>query len=97
MLGAAYGQTGRFEEAVSPYKKALLRGRGSEFSDIAAHLGLASAYIALGREKEARAEAAEVLRINPRFTIKGYAKTFPVLDQSRFDGYFSRLRKAGLN
>ena len=61
---------------------------GSEFTDIIAHLGLAATYIALGREKEARAEAAEVLRINPRFTIKGFTKTFPVLDQSRFDGYF---------
>ncbi len=74
MLGSAYAQTGRFEEAVSAYKKALLRASDL---DILAHLGLAATYIALGREKEARAEAAEVLRINPKFSLDNYAKTIP--------------------
>ncbi len=78
LLGSAYAQTGRFEEAVPAYKKALLRS--PDF--IIAHLGLAATYIALGREKEARAEAAEVLRINPKFSLDNYAKTIPQKDQS---------------
>ncbi len=93
LLGSAYAQTGRFEEAVPAYKKALLRS--PDF--IIAHLGLAASYIALGREKEAHAEAAEVLRINPKFSLDNYAKTMTQKDQWRIDRYIGALRKAGLN
>ena len=92
-LGSAYQQTGRFEEAVPAYKKVILRS--PDF--IQAHLALAATYIALGREKEARAEAAEVLRINPKFALDTYAKTLPFKEQSRIDRYIGALRKAGLN
>ena len=61
-----------------------------------AHLGLAATYIDLGREKEASAEAAEVLRINPKFLLDYYAKMLPYKDQSRLDRYIGALRKAGL-
>jgi adenylate cyclase len=93
IFGSALSSTGRFEEAVSAYKKALQRAP----NNIIAHLGLASAYIAMGREKEARAEAAEVLRINPKFSLDNYAKTIPFKDQSAIDRYIGALRKAGLN
>ena len=95
MLGAAYRVTGRFEEAVSAYKKGLLRE--SELFGKGAHLGLAATYIALGREKEARAEAAEVLRINPKFSLDSYAKILPHKDRSETDRFIGALRKAGLN
>ena len=32
----------------------------------------------MGREKEARAEAAEVLRINPKFSVDYLAKNFHI-------------------
>jgi adenylate cyclase len=92
VLGTAFAQTGRFEAAVSAYKKSLLRGPDNLF----AHLGLAAAYIALGREKEARAEAAEVLRINPKFSLDDFAKRMPGKDQSAKDRYIGALRMAGL-
>ena len=53
-LGHAYRVTGQFGEAVSTYKKAIQRAP----NDIFAHHGLAAIYIWLGRENEARAEAA---------------------------------------
>ncbi len=37
-------------------------------------LWLASAYAQLGQIEEARKEAAEVLRINPGFTIEAYIR-----------------------
>jgi hypothetical protein len=46
----------------------------------------------MGHEKEARAEAAEVLRINPKFS----AKMLPYKDQSQTDKVINALRKAGL-
>jgi len=91
-LGAAYRVTGRFEEAVLAFKKALL---GSPDMYLA-HLSLAATYIEMGREKEARAEAAEVLRINPKFSLDHYAKMLPFKDQSENDRYIGALRKAGL-
>ena len=50
----------------------------------------------MGREKEARAEAAEVLRINPKFSLDSFAKTLPYKDQSEKDKIINALRKAGL-
>ena len=91
-LGHVYRVTGRFEEAVSEYKKALQRAPDNFF----AHLGLAATYSMMGREQEARAEAAEVLRINPKFSVDSYAKIITYKDQSVIDNYINAMRKAGL-
>jgi len=50
----------------------------------------------MGRDKEARAEAAEVLRINPKFSVDSWAKENPYKDQSQKDKMVNALRKAGL-
>ena len=50
----------------------------------------------MGREKDARAEAAEVLRVNPRFSLDSLAKILPYKDQSQTDNIVNALRKAGL-
>jgi adenylate cyclase len=84
--------TGRYEEAVSAYKKSLER----EPNNIFAHANLAATYIMMGREKEARAEAAEVLRINPKFSLDYIAKILPYKDQSVNDNLINAGRKAGL-
>jgi adenylate cyclase len=91
-LGDAYANSGRFEEAVSAFKQALLMSPDNLF----AHLGLASTYIEMRREKEARAEAAEVLRIYPKFSLDNHAMGLPFKDQSTLDKYIGNLRKAGL-
>jgi len=93
-FGRALRETGRFEEAVSAYKKAIQLAPHM----IDAHAGLAATYIMMGREKEARAEAAEILRINPKFSVDSYAKVFIAYkDQSEIDKFINALRKAGLN
>jgi adenylate cyclase len=60
------------------------------------HAMLAAAYARSGQLEEARAEAAEVLRINPGFTIERYKRLLvhkaPEDAEHRLDG----LRKAGL-
>jgi hypothetical protein len=50
----------------------------------------------MDREKEARAEVAEALRINPKISLDSLAKTIPYKDQSYRDKYINALRKAGL-
>jgi adenylate cyclase len=92
-LGHAYRQLGQYEEAVASLKKALqLYGA----DHLVAHLVLASTYAQMGREKEARAEAAEVMRIDPKFSVESYARRVPFKDQKAIDDYVSALRKAGL-
>jgi adenylate cyclase len=91
-LGSALALTGRVEEAVSAYKKVLQLAP----NHIGAHLNLAALYSRTGREKEARAEAAEALRINPKFSLDYYAKTLPFKDQSEKDRIVDEMRKAGL-
>ena len=89
----ALSTTGRLKEAVSVYKKALQRAPDY----IPAHLGLVGAYMRMGREKEARAEAEEVLRINPKFSLEYFARTVLVYkDQSVTDRIVNTWRKAGL-
>jgi tetratricopeptide (TPR) repeat protein len=91
-LGNALMYTGRYEEAVSAYKKVIQRTPNY----IYAHLMLAATYSEMGLEKEARAEVAEVLRINPKFSLDFWAKTSLVKEQSVKDKVFNALRKAGL-
>jgi adenylate cyclase len=66
-LGNAYRLLGRYEEAIVAHRDALIRNPNL----LLAHLGLAGIYSELGREEEARAEAAEVLKISPAFSLAG--------------------------
>ena len=91
-LGFAYCNSGRYEEAVEALKKSL---RGSP-DNLFAHGRLAATYALMGREEEARAEAAEVLRINPKFSLMHYAKTWPYKNPADRDLLINALRKAVL-
>ena len=56
------------------------------------HVDLAVAYVQLGQDEAARAEAAEILRLNPQFTLKmALEDEFPTQRERTAD-----LRKAGL-
>jgi adenylate cyclase len=91
-LGNALMFTGRYEEAVLAYKEAIQRMPDYAWS----HLMLAATYSMMGREKEAQAEAGELLSINPKFSLDFWAKTALVRDQLVKDRIFNALRKAGL-
>ncbi len=49
-----------------------------------------------GREEEARAEAAEVLRISPKFTLEKWEKRVRFKYEEDKERAMSALRKAGL-
>jgi adenylate cyclase len=90
-FGLSYQMMGQFQEAIAQIKKALRLAP----NNILAHLALASAYSFLGRDEEAHAEAEEVFRINPKFSLERFLKDLPY-DQSRKDRVGDALRKAGL-
>jgi len=91
-LAMAFRDTGRYEEAISACKKVFHR----EPKNVIARLVLAATYSLSGREEEARAEAAEILRIDPKFSLEGLAKTRPHKNQANTKSYIDALRKAGL-
>ena len=74
------------------YKKVIKRAPDYEI----AHRHLAATYIDLGREEEARAEAAEVLRINPKFSLERFAKRRMQKNKAALEREIDALRKAGL-
>jgi adenylate cyclase len=88
-LGISYAMTGQYEEAITWGKKAV-RQRPNSFL---AHIMLTEIFSFSGRDEEARAEAAEVLRINPKFSLKKWEKSAASVDTKRF---IDALRKAGL-
>jgi len=91
-LGGCYRVVGRYTEAISVFKQALNLSPNSAFT----HAGQAANYSLLGRDEEARAEAAEVLRINPKFSLEYFAKTFPYKNQTDRERLVEACRKAGL-
>jgi len=92
ILAGAYSTLGQYEEAIATYKK-VLQIYGPDH--LLAHIGLAITYALMDREKEARAEGAEVLRIDPKFSWDRWIKGLPY-SQSSKDRMADALRKAGL-
>jgi tetratricopeptide (TPR) repeat protein len=82
----------QYEEAITVYKKALLSNPYFE----PARIGLAGIYGQLGREEEARVEAAALLRVNPNFSVEMWRQRFPAKDPAVADWWIDGLRKAGL-
>jgi adenylate cyclase len=60
------------------------------------HLLLVVDYTELGREDEARAEAAEVLRISPDYSVDRWMQHSPQKDQAFLKRLIADMRKAGL-
>jgi adenylate cyclase len=48
------------------------------------------------REEEARAAAAELLKLNPKFSLERFVKFHPYKDPFMRERYYNCLRKAGL-
>jgi adenylate cyclase len=87
--GQAYNRMGRYAEAVDALKR-------SEQNNPWAHVSLVYAYSELGREEDARAEAAEVLRVSPRFSLEEVERGPGNWQSPLGQRYLSDLRKAGL-
>jgi adenylate cyclase len=91
-VGAAYAVAGRYAEARAPLQRYL-----SRYPNILpVHLTLAAVYSKLGQAAEARAEAAEVLRLNPKFSLTVHSQRMPIKDPVVLKQHLTALRKAGL-
>jgi len=91
-LGVSYLFAGQYGEAIQTCKEGAARNP----NDMWAHICLASAFSACGRDEEARGTAAEVLRINPKFSVEYFSKMLKLKKQEDKELIIDGLRKAGL-
>ena len=89
-LGHAYYLLGRNTEAMAAFKKLLPHCPNC----LGSRSYLASIYVELGREEEAQAEAAEILRRSPNFSLAGILSSYK--DPAHTERLLTALRKAGL-
>jgi adenylate cyclase len=83
---------GQYEQAIENFKKSVeLR---SDF--VPGHVWLASTYGDLGRQGEAELAAAQVMRLNPGFSISAYGGKVPYRDEAVLEQFREGLRAAGL-
>lgn len=88
----AYCVVGRYEEVIAALKQVLTRNPNGLF----AHAVLAATYSELGREEEARAEAAASLRLSPNFSLEVWRQMTPFKDPAVVERIIAALRKAGM-
>jgi adenylate cyclase len=93
LLGFAHYMLKQYDQAL-PMLRACV-SRSPTFRS--GHVWLAATYAQMGKLGEAYAEAAEVLRIDPKFTIDGTQRRLVLFERPQ-DGehLFDGLRNAGL-
>ncbi len=91
-LAFAHAGLGDYEGCI----EATDRGIALDPNFVGLHVDAAACYSALGREQEAKAAAAEILRTTPRFTLKAFASYAPFTRDRDRDWKVSMLRKAGV-
>lgn len=77
-------------------KKTVERGIALEPDFVALHVVAAKCYASLGEEHRAREAGSEVLRNNPRFTLRAFASYVPFSDERVLEHNVDMLRKAGI-
>ncbi len=88
----SYFLTGRYEDSIKVCQEVLKRWPNNTL----AHARLAMAYMALGREEEARNAAQDLLRIDPKFSAQKFAQTQTVKDPTVATRALELMNKAGL-
>ena len=91
----AYYLTGRQEDAVTVAEQHLTPRVTFAFA-VLRHIDLAILYSELGRKEEAKAEAAEVLKLVPDFSVEIYGERAAYKDPAQVERDMAALRKAGL-
>lgn len=92
VLAASYRLAGRYQEALTVGKQ--FAARHPDFHPI--HFHLAVCYAELNQLEEAHAAGAEMLRLNPIFTLASFERFWPVKDPAVMERTLAALRKAGL-
>jgi adenylate cyclase len=96
LQAASYVVAGRYQEAIKASELMLDRSRKGEIDPLFAHIFLSEAYVGLGEMDKARAQAEEVLKINPKFSLGKEKRLTAFKDPTIGERRLAALRKAGL-
>jgi adenylate cyclase len=91
-LGLSYAYIEQYDEAIKWCEKAVHQ----EPNDLLARMMMTVVYSLSGHDEKARAEADEMLRIQPKFTIDKFKKKLTYKRQTDRERFLGALRKAGL-
>ena len=91
-VGLAYLSMGRFKEARTIFEEAFANFPNNP----GGYMCKAVADVELGRNDEARAEAAEILRLSPHYSLATVQQVYPLKDPTMEERWLADLRKAGL-
>ena len=91
-LGLSYAYTEQSEEAIKWCEKAVRQ----EPNDLLARMMMTVVYSLSGREEDARKEATEVLRLQPKFSLEKFEKKLTYKKKADCERFLDSLRKAGL-
>jgi tetratricopeptide (TPR) repeat protein len=93
LLGFAHSMLKQYDQALQMLRACVARSPTFR----SGHVWLAATYVQMGKLEEAYAEAVEVLRIDPQFTIDGTQRRLALFKRPEdAEHLFDGLRKAGL-
>ena len=92
VLAHAQRLMARHDEAIETYEASIERNP----DHIGPHIGLTICYVECGREQDARAQAAEVVKVDPKFSLGKFADALTYKDPAQTERALDALRKAGL-
>jgi adenylate cyclase len=95
LLGYAYGDAGRYEDAITTYKKVLKQNPNYDLVPVR----LSAVYMLAGHKDEARAAVEELLKKNPKLcieSVKASLKRRMYKSENIYAHVIEGLRKAGL-
>jgi adenylate cyclase len=91
-VATAYLSMGRFKEARSIFEETF----ATQPNNPAGYMLKAIADVELGRDDDARAEAAEILRLSPHYSLAIWQQAYPLKDAALQQRWRTDLQKAGL-
>jgi len=91
-LGLSYAYTEQYDEAIKWCEKAVRQ----EPNDLLARMMTTVVYSLSGQDENARAEVAEVIRIQPKFSLEKFEKKLTYKKEVDKERFLGALRKAGL-
>jgi adenylate cyclase len=91
-VGIAYLSMGRFKEARSIFEETYAKAPNQP----SGYMFKAIADVEMGRNDDARAEGAEILRLSPHYSLATWQQDYPLKDPALQERWRTDLRKAGL-
>jgi adenylate cyclase len=95
-LAASDLLAGRYQEAIEACEAMLERSRKGEYNPFYARIYLAAAYAGLGQIDKAKAQAEELVKLKPNFSMEDEKFLTMYKDPANRERNFALLRKAGL-